>query len=141
MLSTGTFVTRTAREGPPADSGATTGSHKSLKDYGGPLLIPLRAVSPANQDVLASHRVIGKESAIGQPADQVSKLATQQRITYEVTNNQRHQGLWDHLLYVLVSQPYRTWSVSAPKRKTKDSHHGMYLRRIRETLDICRRNP
>ena len=66
------FVTRTAREGPPADSGATTGSHKSLKDYGGPLLIPLRAVSPANQDVLARHHCIGQGSAIGQPADQVS---------------------------------------------------------------------
>ena len=49
----------------PSDSGATTGSHGSPKEYGGPLHFPPRAVSPTKKDVLASQRVIGKGGATG----------------------------------------------------------------------------
>ena len=61
MLGTGTFVTRTAREGPPVRLGSYHGLPTDpRKDHGGPLHIPLRAVIPAKKDVLASQRVSGK---------------------------------------------------------------------------------
>ena len=52
------FVTRTAREGPPSRE-LPRAPNRSPK-LGGPLHIPLRAVSPAKKDVLASQSIISK---------------------------------------------------------------------------------
>ena len=120
MLGTGTFVTRTAREGPPVRLGSYHGlptDPRKLRRAPAPPATRGQAIQEGCPRKSVRH---WQRGATGWPANQVSKLATQQRLTHQVTNNQRHQGLSDRPLYWLYSRPYRAWGVSAPlKRKTK----------------------